>query len=147
MNNNDSLFNSYYNLPNDNLDNFANQLIQVALEGKHPPIGLLNNYAEYRVAKALLSGQKKIIKGFRQSKKLMYNKYISDLTSGTDTLQTISDCKVFLECEKFFKEDCKMLEDVMDEFEWYMLTGHLLEMLSGAERPYKDMYDSRKKQK
>lgn len=70
--------------------------------------------------KTYQSGTAAVIKIFTNLYKSTYKIYISQITAGTQDLQTILALKQFKQCLAFYEKEYKIVSDMLDEYWEYI---------------------------
>lgn len=126
-------------------DNPLEELISVALKGKHPEIELLRSLNEYEVGIILRRANIKVSKTFKKQAKRLLKQYFTEITTGYSSIDTFKAYRTFAICADFYKVEAERVEDRLSEYKAYLAAGHLLDAFFGRERVEEDLHDFRKK--
>jgi hypothetical protein len=72
-----------------------------------------------------------------------YKSYLAQVAMGNPDLETLMALKQFKICTDFYKDETKILNDMLSEYTEYVLSGHVIDTLVGNIRPDEDLYDHR----
>ena len=72
-----------------------------------------------------------------------YKTYMTQVASGESDLETLMALKQFKICMDFYKDETKILDDMLSEHTEYVLSGHVIDTLVGNIRSDDDLYDHR----
>lgn len=120
------------------------KLIEVAESGKHRDFEFIMNIDSLATAKVLRDALEKLVTAFKKTAKMSYNLYLSRLKAGYDNVEFLLQYKTFSYCADYYKEEYKLVVNMIQEYHAYLLYGwHLIDHLLGREREEKDLYDYR----
>ena len=120
------------------------KLIEVAESGKHRDFEFITNIDSLATAKVLRDALEKLVTAFKKTAKMSYNLYLSRLKAGYDNVEFLLQYKTFSYCADYYKEEYKLVVNMIQEYHAYLLYGwHLIDHLLGREREEKDLYDYR----
>ena len=120
------------------------QLIETAEKGKHRNFEFITNIDTLSVAKTLRDALEKLVTAFTKTAKMSYNLYVIRLKAGSSPVEFLLQYKTFSHCAKFYKEEYKILTNMIQEYHAYLMySWHLFDHLLGREREEKDLYDYR----
>ena len=69
--------------------------------------------------------------------------YLTQVAEGNPDLETLMALKQFKICMDFYRDETKILDDMLLEYTEYVLSGHVIDTLVGNIRPDEDLYDYR----
>ena len=120
---------------------FMEDLIKVALEGKHPQASYLSNIAELEAAKLLKKSNSKVAAGFKAAAKEAFKEYLHRLEKDLDTFDILYSYRTYKLCEDFYKKETEIYDNIISEFYAYMtISGHIIRILTGYDRPEEDKH-------
>ena len=127
------------------------QLVEKILEqvnlGQHSKWEFIINLTQYFETQILIKTYKKFIKSFKKINKSLVKKQIKCIKANNYTsLDTSLAIRQFLDAIIFYKKEIDILKDMINEYQEFLLSGHLIESLSGLNRSYEDLYDFRNQQ-
>lgn len=115
-----------------------------ALQNKHSEQQLIRSKTEYRMARMYHRAIAKVAKGFNKGAKTASTKYLKNLRNGIDDANYLMDSKVLKHAATFYKEELDMISDRLNEYHYYVLSGHLFATLfNNWYRPEEDLKDAR----
>ena len=126
-------------------DNPLEELISVAVKGKHPEIELLRSLDEYEVGIILRRANIKVSKAFKKQAKRLLKQYFAEITTGYSSIDTFKAYRTFAICANYYEVEVERVEDRLSEYKAYLAAGHLLDAFFGRERAQEDLHDFRKK--
>ena len=126
-------------------DNPLEELISVALKGKHPEIELLRSLDEYEVGIILRRANIKVSKTFKKQAKRLLKQYFSEIVTGYSSIDTFKAYRTLAICANYYEVEAERAEDCLSEYKAYLAAGHLLDAFFGRERVEEDLHDFRKK--
>ncbi len=120
----------------------ANQeLIELALGGKHSSQELLTTFDAFMVAKIFRKGLDKICDIFLYYKKRSLKEYHKSLKQNNENIDLFLVHKSMEICSEFYEKEWSIVDYQIREFRRYMINGNLLTALAGEDRPEEYMYD------
>ena len=114
-------------------------IIDRALAGVHVQDKFLKSVAEFSVAYLYRAGLKKILKGFKQSIQKCQADYLYAVSTGANVFESLIVYAQFCQCFEFYKEEIRMVTELMKEYHYYMFDGRVIKSLLGYERPEEDL--------
>ena len=126
-------------------DNTVEELISVALKGKHPEIELLRSLDEYEVGIILRRATIKVSKTFKKQAKKVLEQYFAEVATGYSSIDTFKAYRTLAICANYYEVEAERVEDRLSEYKAYLDAGHWLDAFFGRERVEEDLHDFRKK--
>lgn len=138
---------------NDNIDfdkaNFemVKQLMARARENKHSKFELITHISEYQAAFTCKSAVKKVATKFKKITNDIYKDYLKHVKNNGSDPQLLISVKEMERVAKFYKEEAKILSEMIKEYNLYIwYGGHFIKSLFGEVRAAEDLWDFRDKQ-
>ena len=98
-----------------------------ALQGKHKQFEFLRCWEHRKIAKYYLKGLKKIVHDFKILSKTQ-DKLIKILKeAGKLDIINYTYAKQLHLCVKFYKEECRIVKDMLSEYREYICSGHIID--------------------
>jgi hypothetical protein len=118
-------------------------IMKKALTGKQSDFELVKSWSERCIVKDYIRGVNTVITIFTNLEKKTYKTYLDQIDSGTQDLGVILAIKQFNQCKKFYKRELDVALDMLDEYNCYVWSGHILDTLVGNRRKEEDLIDYR----
>ena len=119
------------------------ELVHRALDSKHSNFEFLRSAQDRTSAKIVRFSYATVSKMFRKLYNSTYKTYLKQVELGDQDIETLMALKQFKHCMEFYDDEAKIVDDMLDEYSEYILSGHLLDMLLGRIRPEEDLWDHR----
>ena len=124
-------------------EDLVSELIYNAEQGKHLQFQFLRNWREYRRTKAIRRTYALLVSSIRQSTDKQVSNYCKAIKAGnTDVLKLLAFATT-VKILKFYEEELCILEDMLDEYEYYLFYGNWVDFIFGMDRPADKLYDHR----
>lgn len=118
-------------------------LIAFAREGKHHQFQYIRNFRDYLFIKKIKKSLQTMLSHLALSEDDLFSEYCHDVTKGNSTVDKLLTYKELGKLIDFYEEEYRVTSSVLQEFEAYMKSGHILDMLFFGERESKDLWDHR----
>lgn len=118
-------------------------LIEYAAAGKKMHFEFICNWQDYRKRRISRKTFLMIIESLRYAADSLLNRYCEGLKDGTADFTDLLVRKSLLKSVEFYNCEVLMLEDMIYEYEAYLMCGNLLWAFLGKERERYEMYDHR----
>ncbi len=130
----------------DNKDEIT-ELIARAIKGEHSKFEFIKNWPQAVFVVEYYHAMRKIIRAIKRAHKAMYQQYLIDVKEGSnDNIITVGGIYQLDTCVKFYAEEQELTHDILYEFYCYcLLSGNLINILAGEERPQEHLQDYREK--
>ena len=125
-------------------EDLRSELIYTAEQGKHRQFQFLRSWLEYSNAKRIYRVEKLLVGSMRQSANKLFKKYCRDITTGTTEIIRLLGYCTMLNVVKFYEEELKTLNDMIVEYECYLVNGNLFDFILGSQRPEDKLWDHRR---
>ena len=76
---------------------------------------------------------------FKKVYKAAYENYIQNVLLGIQMVNTIIIVKQLKQCVDYYQKEAEIVQDMIDEYDEYMLNGHIIDTLLGNYRPDEDL--------
>ena len=84
-----------------------------------------------------------LVTSLKQSISKQLKNYCKAITTGkTDVINLIAYCTT-VEVLRFYEEELRILDDMIDEYECYLAHGNWIDFILGMSRPANKLYDHR----
>lgn len=122
---------------------FVSDLINKATTATHRPFQFLRSWQEYWDTKKMRRAHVLLVTSIKQSLKKQFKKYCNTVAAGeTDVIKLLAYCSAN-KVLTFYEEELRILEDMLDEYEWYLFYGNWIDFILGTERPANKLFDHR----
>lgn len=119
------------------------ELIRNAESGRHRQFQYLRSYREYRRAKQIKRTHVLLVASLRQSLTKQFNKYCKAITADeTKVIKLLAYCTT-KKVLSFYKEELNIINDMIIEYEYYLVNGNWLDFVLGLTRPLDKLWDHR----
>ena len=105
------------------------ELVKKALEGKHSDFEFIRTYETCKVARYYKIGVKRVYKTFKTLYKKLMKTYAKDILTGEQKLEMLMSIKQFEICYRYYKKECEIAKDMLDEYYVYLTSGHMFDQL------------------
>jgi hypothetical protein len=119
------------------------ELVHRALDSKHSNFEFLRSAQDRTSAKIVRFSYATVSKMFKKLYESTYKTYLKQVELGDQDVETLMALKQFKHCMEFYDDEAKIVDDMLDEYSEYILSGHLLDMLLGRIRSEEDLWDHR----
>jgi len=123
------------------------ELIARAIKGEHSKFEFIKNWSQAAFVVEYYHTMRKVIKAIKKAHKAMYKQYLIDVSEGNNNdIITVGGVYQLDTCIKFYTKEQELTHDILDEFYCYcLLSGNLVNILAGEERPQEHLIDYREK--
>ena len=123
------------------------ELVHRALDSKHSNFEFLRSAQDRTSAKIVRFSYATISKMFKKLYESTYKTYLKQVELGDQDVETLMALKRFKHCMEFYDDESKIMDDMLEEYTEYILSGHVIDTLLGKVRPDKDLWDHRGREK
>ena len=121
------------------------ELVKKALEGKHSDFEFIRTYEMCKVARYYKISVKKVSKVFKTLYKKLMKTYAKDIMTDEQKLEMLMSMKQFEICYDYYKKECDIAKDMLQEYHAYLTSGHIFDQLvMNGVRSDDDCVDYRK---
>lgn len=118
-------------------------VIKRAESGEHTKIEWIRDYKTYRRCKLSLRAVKILISSLEYSAASLLNSYCKEITKGITNFNKLLIRKSLLQTITFYKQEFDILQDMIYEYDAYLMDGNYLMALLGEIRPISELWDRR----
>jgi hypothetical protein len=120
-------------------------LIERAESGEHVPFKLIQTMREYFTVRTSRRAIKSVIKTLQLNDKRIFKQYCKSTPTGNADVTKLLICNALQDAAEFYKEELKILTDMIDEYDEYLLTNinNLIGAVLFEERPVNKLWDHR----
>ena len=119
------------------------ELVHRALDSKHSNFEFLRSAQDRTSAKIVRFSYATISKMFKKLYESTYKTYLKQVEFGEQDVETLMALKQFKHCMEFYDNEAKIVDDMLEEYTEYILSGHVVDTLLGKVRPDEDLHDYR----
>ena len=121
------------------------ELVKKALKGKQSDFEFIRTYEMSKVARYYKISVKRVSKTFKTLYKKLMKTYAKDILTDEQKLEMLMSMKQFEICYRYYKKECEIAKDMLDEYYAYLTNGHMFDQLvMNGVRPDDDCVDYRK---
>jgi hypothetical protein len=124
-------------------ENFLLDLLCNVESGKHRQFQFLRNWHEYRNTKKIRRAHTLLVGSLRQSLRAQLKRYCKAVKAGETEIINLLAYTTTQNVLNFYEEELSILEDMLDEYEWYLFYGNWVDFILGVDRPADKLYDHR----
>lgn len=119
------------------------ELVYNTERGQHRQFQYLRNYREYFRARRLKRALALLVSSIKQSLNRQFKNYCKAVTAGeTDVIKLLAYCTT-VKVLYFYEEELRIVNDMIIEYECYLVNGNLLDFVLGCQRPEDKLWDHR----
>ena len=121
------------------------ELVKKALKGKQSDFEFIRTYETCKVARYYKISVKRVSKVFKTLYKKLMKTYAKDIMTDEQKLEMLMSMKQFEICYRYYKKECEIAKDMLDEYYAYLTSGHMFDQLiMNGVRSDDDCVDYRK---
>ena len=126
-------------------EKFFEAVVKKALSGKHSDFEFIRTYEACKTARLYKSSVKRLSKVFKTLYKKLMKTYAKDIMTDEQKLEMLMSMKQFEICYRYYKKECEIAKDMLDEYYAYLTSGHIFDQLiMNGVRSDDDCIDYRK---
>lgn len=120
------------------------EIIERANAGKHMPFEYIRNWTDYRRRKVSRHALKLLIESLTYNTNSMLDQHCKAVINGCSDISQLLVRNVLLQTIKFYENELAMIEDMINEYEAYLMDGNMLDSwLFNEYRPLSECWDRR----
>lgn len=119
------------------------ELIKRTDSGKHRQFQLLQNWTEYCNARYIRRTHRLLVSSIRTKARELFNGYCSEIKTGEADVVKLFAYHTLTRVLYFYEEELRILNDMIDEYECYLLAGNWLDFILSINRPADKQWDHR----
>jgi len=120
------------------------ELVDRALEGRHSDFEFIRSYEMLKVARLYRKGTKRVSKAFESLLDGLLREYASAIAEGDQRLEALMSAVQFGKCRDYYRKESEIADDMIKEYNAYVMSGHMLSAMLGGCRPDEECVDYRK---
>ena len=121
------------------------ELVKKALSGKQSDFEFIRTYEACKTARFYKISVKKVSKVFKTLYKKLMKTYAKDIMADEQKLEMLISMKQFKICYDYYKKECEIAKDMLQEYRVYVSSGHIFDQLVlNSVRPDDECIDYRK---
>lgn len=122
------------------------ELLRQAEAGKHLDFQFLRNWQDFINARKFRYTLELVIDSVEISTKKLFKNYCLAVTKQKSDAMILIAYKTALKVLSFYREELRILKDMIDEYRAYLMSGNLLSaFLFNSQRPTEELWDYRGK--
>jgi hypothetical protein len=123
--------------------NIVSELASFTEAGEHTKFQLLQNWQEYRFTRKVRYSLVVLTKSLLTSANKQLHNYCVDVVEGTTKVFNLIAYVSTIRILNFYLEELRIVEDMLDEYETYLLAGNWLDFVLGLQRTPDKLRDYR----
>lgn len=120
------------------------ELLAATEKNEHSRFELLRNFKDYLAARYVRYSLILLVSDLDRNAEKLFNKYCRLQAKGTDDVSMLLAYNCLNKILVFYKEELRIAEELVNEFNSYMFSGNFISMITGKTRPIEDLHDYRK---
>lgn len=130
---------------NNDKNNYAELLINRVAKNNHTKFEFIKSFDGLLSAYKYKKDMGAAYKGFKKTGKKVFKDYVKGLKQDKPDIELLASYKHIMRCANFFKEDKKIVSDMISEYNCYLRDGHLFKSIFlNYRRPEHELTDWRK---
>ena len=105
------------------------ELVKKALKGKQSDFEFIRTYEMCKVARYYKISTKRVSKAFKTLYKKLMKTYAKDILVGEQKLEMLMSMKQFEICYNYYRKECEIAKDMLQEYHSYLFSGHIFDQL------------------
>ena len=105
------------------------ELVKKALKGKQSDFEFIRTYEMCKTARYYKISVKKVSKVFKTLYKKLMKTYAKDIMTDEQKLEMLMSMKQFEICYDYYKKECEIAKDMLQEYRTYVSSGHIFDQL------------------
>ena len=105
------------------------ELVKKALGGKQSDFEFIRTYETCKVARYYKISVKRVSKTFKTLYKKLMKTYAKDILTGEQKLEMLMSMKQFEICYNYYRKECEIAKDMLQEYRSYLFSGHIFDQL------------------
>ena len=110
-------------------EKFFEAVMKKALSGKHSDFEFIRTYEACKTARFYKISVKKVSKVFKTLYKKLMKNYAKDIMADEQKLEMLIPMKQFKICYDYYKKECEIAKDMLQEYRVYVSSGHIFDQL------------------
>ena len=111
--------------------------------GEHTKFKLLQNCREYRYYRKVERSTRVVVKFLEKSASKQFKDYCKDVERGVSDVYKLLAYKYLIRIYNCYLEELKIVQDMIDEYECYLLSGNWSDFVFGFNRTEDKQWDHR----
>ena len=120
-----------------------NEILEYAESNDPVTFKLIQTEKEYFSLRSYRRTVKLIINSLRSGNKKLLKGYCKEVEQGTASIQKLLAYRKIVNIINVYNRDLVTINDMLDEYETYLISGNLADLLLGETRPDDKLYDHR----
>ena len=124
-------------------EDFMSDLIKNANAAKHRQFQFLKSWREYIVTMKIRRAHELLVSNLKQNADRLFKNYCKAVVDNeTKVINLLAYCTT-LKVLRFYEEELRILNDMLNEYEWYLYYGNWVDFILGVQRPVSKLFDHR----
>ena len=125
--------------------NLLIELLNTDEFGEQSKFELLQTWQEYKVARKVRRTTKVVLRWLSDLSNNQFKNYCRSVKSGATEVNKLIAYVTLKKVEQFYLEELRIIEDSIDEYETYLLSGNWPDFILNLQRPVDKQWDHRGK--
>ena len=123
--------------------NILQDLLSLGESGNHTKFELLRNWQEYRDMRKVRYARKVALRYLQELSDNQLKNYCKAVSAGASDVCKLFAYTYITKVIAFYAEELRITEDMLDEYETYLLSGNLIDFIFNLQRPSDKLWDHR----
>lgn len=119
------------------------ELISKAETGRHRPFYFLRTGQEYLEARKMRRAHILLVASIKKSADKLFTKYCKSVTTGEADVLKLLAYGTIMKVLRFYEEELRIISDMVEEYEFYIVSGNWWDILFDMPRPMDKLWDHR----
>lgn len=111
--------------------------------GEHTKFELLQNWQEYRFTRKVRYALRILTGSLRRSADKLFKSYCNNVILGTSDVHELLAYRQIVNIYDFYLEELSIVDNMLDEYESYLLAGNWWDFVFNSQRPIDKLWDHR----
>lgn len=120
------------------------EILEYAEKGQSEKFQFICNRQAYKEIKNRSRANKLIISSLRSGYKKLFKKYCRGIIANNANFNLLLACRELLSVIDFYQEELQVLTDMLDEYDAYLSTVSLMDLIIQDDRPTYTLWDHRR---
>jgi hypothetical protein len=124
-------------------EDLMSELINKANAAKHLEFRFLRSWREYCNTRKMRRAHELLVSSLHKSTRRQFKNYCKAVYAGeTKVISLLAYCTT-LKVLQFYEEELCILNDMLNEYEWYLFYGNWIDFILNMKRPENKLFDHR----
>jgi hypothetical protein len=123
--------------------NILSELLSFTEAGEHTKFQLLQSWREYLFTRKVRYSLKILTNSLQASADKLFKSYCSGVAAGASDVHELLAYSQVIKIYRFYLEELKIIDDMLNEYESYLIAGNWLDFIFNTQRPVDKLWDHR----